>query len=209
MKKILATLILSVFTLGMFAQFEGTIAFTKKTAYDTINYLYYVKGDKIRLDELNSKTGKVEGTFLIDLKAGTMTSLSHDRKMYLEQKTPAPTKPAGETKVEKTKNTKTINGYKCTEFKVTNATENTIVSHWLAAGKFTFFTKMMNLLNRKDKFSVYFQQIKGTEGMFPMHSTLSAMDGKVTETMDATKVEKKVIDAGMFAIPAGYTKFDK
>ncbi|MCC7301725.1 MAG: DUF4412 domain-containing protein [Bacteroidia bacterium] len=209
MKKIFSILLLTAFTLGAFAQFEGTIAFSKKTAYDTINYLYYIKGDKVRIDELNSKTGKVEGTFLIDLKAGTMTSLSHERKMYLEQKTPAPSKPAGECKVEKTKNTKTINGYKCVEYKVTNSTENTIVSHWVAAGKFNFFSKMLKVLNRKDKFSVYFQQIPGMDGMFPMYSTLSAMDGKVTETMDATKVEKKAVDAGLFSIPAGYTKFDK
>ncbi len=209
MKKIFSLILLSVFALGAAAQFEGTIEFRKKTAFDTINYTYYVKGDKVRIDETNGKTGKVEGTFLIDLKAGTMTSLSHERKMFIEQKPPAPTKPSGETKVEKTKNTKTILGYKCVEYKVTNATENTIISHWVASGKFNFFVKMMNVLNRKDKFSTYYQQIKGTEGMFPFYSTMSAMDGKPTEFMEVTKITKSVVDAAKFTIPAGYTKFDK
>ena len=209
MKKIFSLIILSFFTLGAFAQFEGTIEFKKKTAFDTIHYVYYIKGDKVRIDEVNGKTGKVEGTFLVDLKAATMISLSHERKMYLEQKPPAPTKPAGETKAEKTKATKTILGAKCTEYKVTNTTENTIVTYWLSSGKYTFFSKMLNVLNRKDKFSTYFQQIKGVEGTFPFLATMSALDGKVTESMEVTKVEKKAIDAGKFAIPAGYTKFDK
>ena len=58
--------------------FEGTIAFKKQTPTDTVSYMYYVKGDKVRLDEIGSKSKKVEGSFLIDLKTNSMVSLSHD-----------------------------------------------------------------------------------------------------------------------------------
>lgn len=211
MKKLFCLFLLAAVT-GGFARaqgFEGVIEFKKKTLFDTVNYVYYIKGDKVRIDEIGSKSKKVEGTFLVDTKAGSMLSLSHDRKMYLEQKPPAPTKPSGECKVEKTKNTKTIAGYKCTEYIVKNVTENTIISYWVTPGKFVFFKKLLNTLNRKDKFSTYFQQIPGMDGMFPVVAIQSAMDGKETERLEATKIEKKVIDIKQFDIPAGYTKFDK
>ncbi len=211
MKKLFALSLTCLLGAGiLFSQgFEGMMEFKKKTAFDTVSYTYFVKGDKVRIDEVGAKSAKVEGSFIIDLKAGTMLSLSHDRKMYLEQKSPAPTKPGGECKIEKTKNSKQILGYKCVEWKVTNATENTIVSYWVTSGKFNFFGKMLNVLNRKDKFSVYYAQLKAPDGSFPLLAVMSPMDGKESERLETTKVEPKKVDAKNFMIPAGYTKFDK
>src|SRR6266576_1272713 len=103
--------------------FEGTIEFKKQTATDTVSYVYYVKGDKIRLDEIGSKSKKVEGSFLIDLKTNSMTSLSHDRKLYIEQASGAPAAMTGKAEVKKTGNVKTIQGVKCNEYVVKNADE--------------------------------------------------------------------------------------
>jgi len=70
--------------------FEGVIEFKKQNTTDTVNYIYNVKGDKVRLDEIGSKSKKVEGSFIIDLKAGTMVCLSHDRQLYFDQASGTP-----------------------------------------------------------------------------------------------------------------------
>ncbi|MFI5222507.1 MAG: hypothetical protein ACHQK8_09290, partial [Bacteroidia bacterium] len=92
MKKLFSTA-LFVFAGMLFVSaqsFEGVIEFKKQTATDTVNYIYYVKGDKVRLDEIGSKSKKVEGSFIIDLKTHSMVSLSHERKLYIEQASGAP-----------------------------------------------------------------------------------------------------------------------
>ena len=192
------------------AGFEGTIEFKQQSSVDTVNRIYYVKGDKVRIDEMGAKSKKVEGSFIIDLTAKTMTFLSHERKLYGEQATGGtPNKPTGTCLVSKGKGSKTIAGYKCTEWIVKNKDENTQISFFMAVGKFDFFAKLLGVLNRKDKFATYYQQLTKVDGMFPMLAIMSPMDGKEKERMEATKVEKKVIDVKQFAVPEGYLKFEK
>src|SRR5437868_5835401 len=132
MKKLLLSALLG-FT-GMFLasaqSFEGVIEFKKQTTTDTVNYVYYVKGDKVRLDEIGSKSKKVEGSFIIDLKANQMLSLSHERKLYIEQGSGTPPVMIGKAEVKKTGNVKTIQGIKCTEYVVKNPDEKVQVTYW-------------------------------------------------------------------------------
>ena len=198
------------FTPADSATFEGTLEFKQQSSVDTINRIYYVKGDKVRIDEMGAKSKKVEGSFIIDLTAKTMTFLSHERKLYGEQVTGGtPNKPTGTCVVSKGKGSKTISGYKCTEWIVKNKDENTQISFFMAAGKFDFFAKLISVLNRKDKFATYYQQLTKVDGMFPMLAIMSPMDGKEKERMEVTKVEKKAVDVKQFDIPTGYLKFEK
>src|ERR1051326_1767729 len=140
MKKIFSLAVTALIALTATAQqFEGTIEFKKKTAIDTTDYVYYVKGDKIRLDEIGSKTKKVDGSFFINTTSSVLQALDYERKLYIDQPTGTPNKPSGKCEVTATKNTKTINGMKCTEYVVKNKDENTVISFWLAKGKFDFF----------------------------------------------------------------------
>lgn len=191
--------------------FEGTIEFKKQSSTDTTNYVYYVKGptNKVRLDEIGSKSKKVEGTFLVDLKEKKMTSLSHDRKLYMDKAQSAPATITGKPEVTKTKNTRTIQGYKCTEYIVKNKDENTQISYWIAFGKFDFFMPFLKLINQKQKFSTYYQQLTGVEGGFPMLAIESSMDGTERARLEVTKIEKKALDTSLFDIPKGYLKFEK
>lgn len=188
--------------------FEGTIEFKKQTTFDTTTYIYYVKGDKVRIDEIGSATGKIEGTFLVDLKSQKMTSLSHERKIYMDKEKNASPVVNGQVAVEKTKNAKTVHEYKCTEYIAKNATENTEVSYWVAPGKFDFFPKLLNVLNRKDKFATYYQKLTGVEGMFPFVA-IEKSGGVEKGRLEVTKIEKKVLNDSMFNIPADYKKFEK
>ena len=190
--------------------FEGIIEFKKQTTTDTVNYVYYIKGDKVRLDEIGNKSKKVEGSFIIDLKTNTMVSLSHERKLYIEQSGGTPAVVTGKPEVKKTGNIKTIQGMKCSEYIVKNAEEKVQVTYWMASNNFDFFFKLLKVLNRKDKSAVYVQQITGAEGMFPfLSSQVNLETNKEEVKMEVTKIEKKTIDASKFETPKDYQKFQK
>ena len=212
MKKLLLSSLFGISgTLMVSAQsFEGVIEFKKHTLTDTVNYIYYVKGDKVRLDEIGSKSKKVEGSFIIDLKTSSMVSLSHERKLYIEQAPGTPAVVNGKPVVTKTGNTKTIQGMKCSEYVVKNDEEKVQVTYWLASGKYDFFSKLLKILNRKDKSEVYFGQLTGVEGMFPyLSSQVNLETGKEEVKMEVAKVDKKTVDNTMFEIPKTYQKFQK
>ena len=210
MKKVFSLAITAFIAFAATAQsFEGSIEFKKRTATDTTNYVYYVKGDKIKIDEIGSKSKKVEGSFLVDTKNSTMQFISHDRKLYGDQPTGTPNAPTGKSEVTWTKNSKTIMNMKCTEVVVKNKDENTTITFWVTKGKYDFFDVMLRVLNRKDKFSTYYLQIPNTKGMMPVLAIMSSSDGQEKERLETTKVDKKPIDPKTFDIPAGYTKFEK
>ncbi|MBL7889439.1 MAG: DUF4412 domain-containing protein [Bacteroidia bacterium] len=189
--------------------FEGTIEFKKMTPSDTTNYVYYVKGDQVRIDEIGSKSRKVEGTFLVDMQGKTMKSLNHERKLYMDQPTPAAPVVKGTCNVKKGQNVKNLQGYKCQEYIVTNAEEGVTITYWVADGKFSFFEKLLRQLNRKDKSSVYFLKITDVKNGFPMLSVQTDAGGKETVKLEVTKITKKDIDPTMFDTPKGYNKFEK
>jgi hypothetical protein len=190
--------------------FEGVIEFKKQTTTDTVNYIYYVKGDKVRLDEIGSKSKKVEGSFIIDLKTSSMLSLSHERKLYIEQASGTPAAMNGTAEVKKTGASKTIQGVKCNEYIVKNPNEKVQVTYWMAEGKYDFFFKLLKVLNRKDKSAVYVQQIADASGSFPfLSSQVNLETNKEEVKMEVTKLQKKTVDATLFEVPKDYQKFQK
>lgn len=201
---------MTVFSYTAFSQtFEGIIEFKKATTTDTTNYLYYVKDNNVRIDEVGSRSQKVEGSFLVNLDNKTMKSLNHERKLYMDQPTPSDPVIKGTCTVTKGQNVVNLQGYKCTEQIVTNNTEGVIITYWLAEGKFFFFDKLLRHLNRKDKASVYYLQIPDTKGMFPMRSIQTDLKGKETGRLEVIKITKKALSADVFEIPKGYNKFEK
>ena len=210
LKIVTIVVVMFSFSLTTLAQsFEGVIEFKKISTTDTTNYVYYVKDNIVRIDEIGSKSHKVEGTFLVDMNAKTMKSLNHERKLYMDQATPSAPVIKGTCTVKKDQNVKNLQGYKCTEYIVTNNEEGTIITYWLADGKFSFFDKLLTQLNRKDKSSIYFLQIPNVKNMFPMLSVQTDLAGKETGRLEVTKITKKVVDPTMFDIPKGYNKFEK
>src|SRR5688500_12796690 len=107
--------------------FNGTIEFKQFTTKDTINMIYYVKDKAVKLDQFGKKTGAVEGSFVIDLNANTIKFMNPKRKVWGEHKSDTPPIIKGACESSKTKNTKTIQGIKCTEYIVKNTEENTTI----------------------------------------------------------------------------------
>jgi hypothetical protein len=189
--------------------FEGTIEFKKTSNNDTSNYVYTVKGEQIKIDEIGTKSHKIEGSFLVDLDAKTMKFINHERKLYGDQKTPAAPLINGNCVAKKGQNVKNIQGYKCVEYIVTNNDENTQVTYYIADGKFSFFDKLLRQLNRKEKSAIYFLQIADIKNMFPMLSFQTDLSGKEISRLEVTRIIKKEIDPSLFEIPKGYNKFEK
>ena len=215
MKKLISTItavafLIAGFTTHVVAQsFEGVIEFKKATPVDTTTYIYYVKGDKVRIDEMGTKSHKVEGTFLIDLKAKTMVALNIDRKLYTNQ--PARTAPTmkGMCNVKKGSTSKTIQGIKCNEYVVTNTEDGTVITYYIADGKYSFFEPLLRLLNRSNKSSMYYLEIQNIKESFPMLSIETDLAGKPVGRLEVTKMTAKALDAGTFEIPKGYKAFEK
>jgi hypothetical protein len=189
--------------------FEGTIDFIQSNGIDTTHYKYFVKGNNIKVDNPDPRTGNSEGMFLIDLTTKKMTALSPVRKIYFDQPSGVPVKPGGTPTMSKTGSVKKINGYNCTEYLVVDAEEGLKIHYWMAGGHFDFFSGMLQVLNRKDKFSEYYLAMPEMKGMFPMLAVEEDIAGTKKGEMKAMNVTKSTLGDDTFKIPAGYKEFKK
>lgn len=208
-KKVAAVLLGVTLGIAGFASgpFQGTIKFTKTIGPVTANYVYYVKDHLVRVEELG-ENGEVQGIMIVDTKANTVKALSPERKMYID----VPNKrPARETEVyvQKTNKTQEINGYNCTQVKVTGKEDGREVTFWVADDDFDFLLPMLETLNRKDKLAVYFMNVPDIEGMFPMVGVEKKTDGVELTKLQVSEVERSDLDMSLFEIPSDYTKFER
>ena len=211
MKKIILSIALFAFSVAAFAQFEGSIEFRMETKKDTTANVYYVKANNVKLDQIGKKSGKVEGSFVFDLAAKTIKFVNPARKVWGDHKSETPPTINGTCEVSKLKTTKMVAGKMCTQYMVKNTAENTQITYWIASEKYDFFVPLVKLWNRKDKQSIYFNQIKDLpKGAMPMLSIETSLDGKTTlSKLEVIKLEKKNVDQGMVSVPSDYKKFEQ
>jgi hypothetical protein len=206
LRKIAALLILTIgFSVVARSQnFEGLIEFKKQTGSNAVNYVYYIKGDKVRIDEFAPGTRTVEASFILDTKASTMIYLNHTRKMWGTRTPTSPTAAPAGCMAATTKNSKEIFGYKCMEQTVTNAHDSTQISYFIAPGKFAFFAPMVKLLNRQENFSTYLLAITLKDGSMPLLAIEKDMKGVEKGRLEVTRIEQKVLAPALFDTPADY-----
>ncbi|MFT4662649.1 MAG: hypothetical protein ACI8XB_002941 [Patiriisocius sp.] len=210
--KVLRLLTLIAFFSGTFivtkAQtFEGSIEFSKTIGPVEAKYIYHVKGDNIRVEELD-ESGDIQGIMLIDIMANKVIALSPERQMYIDVPN---RRKAREVNIDytKTSNVKDIHGYECQEWKVTSKDDGRTIVYWVADGKFGFFKGMLETLNRKDKMAVLFLNIEEIITGFPMEGQEVKSDGVELTNLKVTSILEKTLDNNMFVIPEGYTKFER
>jgi hypothetical protein len=208
LRKISALLLLVIgFSFVASAQnFEGIIEFKKQTGKNVVNYVYYVKGNKVRIDEFASGTRNVEASFILGLKDSSMIYLNHTRKMWGTRKPSRPSAAPAGCVASVTKNTKEIFGYNCTEHIVKNAKDSTQISFFIAAGKFMFFTPMVKLLNRQENFATYLLAVPMKEGSMPLLAIEKDLAGNEKGRLEVTRLEKKVLADGLFDTPKDYAE---
>lgn len=208
-KLLVASLSLSVMAVAQ--SYEGSIEFKMETTKDTTTNIYYVKGNDVKLDQIGRKSGKVEGSFVFNLATNEIRFVNPVRKVWGEHKSETAPMIKGTCVSSKGSNTKMVQGQKCTEYIVKNTEENTQITYWIAPGKYDFFMPLVKAWNRKDKQSIYFNQIKDLpKGSMPLLSEEKQIsDGKLISKLEVSKMTKGGVDPSKLAIPADYKKFEQ
>lgn len=187
--------------------FEGIIEFTKTSGPVVTSYKYYVKEDRVRIEEISAR-GEVQGIMLVDTRDKTVTAVSPERKLFMDVPNMRLPKEV-ETTIQKTTEMKEIAGYKCEKWMVKGPKEDRQLTYWVAADEFNFFIPLLETLNRKDEQAVFFLEIKDAGGVFPMLGVEQKMDGAEVSRLEVVKVTKAVQKASLFEIPAGFNKFER
>jgi hypothetical protein len=187
--------------------FEGIIEFTKTTGPVVTTYKYYVKGDRIRIEEISARN-EVQGIMLVDTRDKTVSAISPERKLYMDVPNMRLPKDV-ETTVQKTAEMKDLAGYKCEKWIVKSGPEDRLITYWVAADAFDFFVPLLQTLNRKDEQAVFFLEIKDNKGVFPMLGVEQKNDGAEVSRLEVSKVTKGPQKPTLFEIPAGFNKFER
>ena len=203
------SLILVSITAAWAQTFEGSIEFKKILPNDTSIYVYHVKGNKVRIDEMGADGKTLEGSMLLNLADKKIYALSHDRKLYMERPYKNEQTSKMNLEVERSANSKFINGFECSQWRVKNKDKDSEITSWVAQGNFDFFLPLLQLLNRKDNFATFYLQVPDTKGFFPMLAVERTLLRDEKGRLQVTKVSKKSPDAAFMEIPKGYVKMDK
>jgi hypothetical protein len=187
--------------------FEGKIHFKKMAGSVEMKYNYFVKGNQVRIEELN-ELNEVVGIQLVNTKNKKLIAISPERKLYLE----APTRRSGanlDVKVVKTERKKIINGIECSEIIVINKAQDRKIRYWVAAGNYSFFNPLLQVLNRKEKQALYFLKIRDIENCWAMKSVEFVIStGKVVSKLITLSIDNSEQNEVLFEIPEDYIKFE-
>jgi hypothetical protein len=201
-------------------KFEGTVTYAINPASPTPGELvYYVKGTRIRA-ELSRTHGALPGGayILLDAASGTMMSVMPAQKMYLtmdmkaiseKMKQRAAHKPKRAGTITKTGKRETIAGYKCEHYVMGEAQDSDVCA---AKGLGMFMGGVGGLARGGAMFGglpagyeEYAEFAK--EGFLPLKVS-TIRNGKPEVVLEAKSVQRKALDASLFAVPAGYQEMD-
>ena len=208
---------------GLAAQgsFEGVVQYRMTgQSGQPMEPVYYVKGGKIRL-EMNA--GGQMAIVLVDVESGSMTALMPAEKMYLTmsvaamaQNLPAAHAPSDvSVKIEPTGEKETVAGISCEHYRVTQSKDDTQADLCLAKGMGSFMGLSapaaggpMTGMGRMPGMGMVppgaaelAKQFKDGAFLLKMNVKKS---GKTEVTKVATRVERKSLDASLFAPPSDY-----
>lgn len=190
--------------------FEGTLKFIKESISDTLYYTFYIKGNKIKFEE-HDNTNIVNNCILFDLEKGSITAINPQRKLFINiaAKPFIPSNINSGYEIIKGTNTKTIQGYKCLQWRVKNKAQNTEIAYWVAINNFNFYQPLLLLWNRAEKNSLFFLQIPDTKGVLPMISEERTLLREDKMHLEVLEVKEKILDNSIFLIPKDYQAFDR
>lgn len=189
--------------------FEGSLHFARESMNDTIYYTYHIKGNFVRIDELDRRK-KLIKYILIDKENRTMKAINPSLKLF----TVLPVKPYvpisdSNFQVIKSENSKEIHGFRCKQWRVRNEAQNTEITYWVAHDGFDFFCDLMKIINSVDKSLSYFLQLDNTEGILPLEVTERTLLRINRTKICVKKIDKKTLPDSMFTVPENFTAFDR
>jgi hypothetical protein len=186
--------------------FEGVVTYQITGKNGTpMTFDYYAKGNKARWQPHDSSsTGGAFGAMIIDKDAKTRTVVIPSRQMYLTS--PLTDKMSAHMD-SSTRNSKlvkvgseTVAGIPCDDYTVTDATTQKTGTVCIAHGMGDFA-----LMGMGSPLARFEQRVQGLSdaaagGFFPLKFTGD------NDNLIATSVQRKSVDAALFAPPAGYAQ---
>ena len=203
----LLALILFVFifsTLSVNAgDFNGILSFRKIDGQDTVRYKYYVKGDKIRVESFDEHN-ELNGIMLINMANSKVLVLSSYNKLY--SNVPVSSKKPADVDLDliKSKNKKSVAGKNCNQWTVTDKLSGEKFEYWVHKGSYSFFNKMLRVLNRKELLSVVWIKMEVKDDYFPMLGIEYSPSGEVITKIESLEIKEKDLPDELFILPADY-----
>jgi hypothetical protein len=194
------------------SSFEGTVTyqFAAGSQQAPRSLTYIIKGPMMRVDM------GPQATMLLNESTGAVITLIPQQKIYMEmnaadfmQKGDSAPSPADFT-VVKTGKTETIAGTPCEDYQVSNAKRPGHVTEMCVAhGMGNMMAANNSLFGGSGNLpSGYAAVVKKFGGEFFPLRIATTTQGKPQMQMVATDIERKPVDALLFAMPPGYTKMD-
>jgi hypothetical protein len=206
--KLLAPLLFFLFlfigSLAIAKDFEGIISFIKIDGKDTTFYMYKVKGNNIRVDDVK-KDGSLNGIMLLNLNNSSIVMLSGINKFYIN--VPISTKKLSDLDlvVEKTKDKITVAGKKCNLWIVTDKLSGTNFEYWVNNKyNYPFFNGMLKVLNREEPIAHSWLEMQVDDDFFPMIGIEYNASGEVIRKIEVISIEEKKLADEIFELPADY-----
>ena len=208
-KRLIGYCIIISLTIAMKAEgFEGSITFVKETFYDTSYMICYVKGNLIRLEELNSKK-QIINIFLVDEQKESILLINPEKKLYSKLNQKATIKSCCDKFViQKTDISKVINGELCYQWRVKCKESNSEISYWVMQTNFHFFEKFVHIFGDTENNWRFFSQIPDSQGYFPMLCIERNLVRDEKQRTWVSKINHQQVNDRMFQVPNDYKPFN-
>ena len=189
----------SITPLGAQSAFEGVITIaTHGRQGDVSSMQYMLRDGKMRMDF--AAGGAMSA--IVDPKAEKMYVVMAPQRMYMERSITiddaARATASSKAEITKTGRKETIAGYECEHWTITDAGEQ--YDACVAKGLGTFFQGESALARHGAP--QWFEELK--DGLFPLR--VARANGETV--LEVTRIERKPMDASLFAVPAGFRKVD-
>ncbi len=207
-KYLLTSLFLFFLSLSSFANpFEGIIYFQKTEGKQVNFFRYYVKGDKVRIEDVNDK-GELNGILLIDMKKVSLKMLSCSAQMYIDVPISEQVK-SPKIKISRTGEMKMVAGKECERWKILDTEEFSSYEFWVNEGNYPFLTPMLRMLNRNDNIALAWISLLIGDNYFPFEGTEYSSTGMELTKLQVIEIKESVLDSDLFLIPANYSLFER
>ncbi len=188
--------------------FQGILKYVEYTPFDTTYYKVFISDGKIRVETFLSSNDKVpaEKVMIYDIKKHQVLAIKPAKKMYklLNAEENNMGTIEGCQVISNTKNSKTINGKKCYQYRVINKTENTDVTYWIPKEEFTFYSKMLKMRNSMQRVHKYFFMLPNYQVAFPLQTVERSLMREEKSSFKVLEMTETTVNENLFTIPAGY-----
>jgi len=217
MKPLLVIISMGLFHTAAPAQFEGVVESRNLTVDEQGVEQRYVMTMRVRTDMVRVEipaVGDVPGSTVIYRGDRRISWVLNDQeKSYFEvalsqdpqQRTTVPEMDSADRPVfVRTKKTRKVLGYQCEQLIVKRGESETEI--WGTKGLAGLTAVLEGTLARHARGGAgYETQVIAEMGIFPVVS-ITRYDGKIIESQEITRVEKKPVGPELFQVPAGYVK---